>query len=137
MAKLHMGVDLPADPERRKRARAEAIHAALSHAASSPDFRLDMILGEGCGRVMEVARWMVEQIAKDETLAPGLGQLAEQAATRLATTEWAKQLRPLLLSAVATLRIEAAHSTVTPLIEHRDSLDGGITIDHELPPEKS
>jgi hypothetical protein len=72
--KLHISVDVPAGATKAERRDmiAAAVEAGIRHVATSPDFRLAMILGEAWIRFEEIVSWVAGEIEKDEKKAPGL-----------------------------------------------------------------
>jgi hypothetical protein len=71
----------------RVEAYATAIDAGLRQVAASPDYRLQMILGEAYQKWLDLAEWVLAELEKDEAKAPGLVRRAR---------EWADD--PLILS---------------------------------------
>lgn len=65
-AHLRLTADsLPEDRHERLAARAEMFSVALHHAATSPDYRLEMIAGEAYSRYREIVQWLVREIRKE------------------------------------------------------------------------
>jgi hypothetical protein len=93
MASTKITADIPAEatPEQRIAIVAGAYQAALSMASSDADIRLRMILGEANQKYEELARWVWEQVEKDEAKAPGLTALLEQLVITGAHNEWMRR----------------------------------------------
>ncbi len=64
-ARYHLTALLPADPIERTHAVTKAFGMALDEAARSPDFRVQMIVGEAYQRYSEVVRWLAAEIKKE------------------------------------------------------------------------
>ena len=56
----------------------DAFQTALNVAGSDPETRLRMILGEAYQKYLELCRWTLDELRKDEPKAPGLIALAER-----------------------------------------------------------
>jgi hypothetical protein len=65
VAKYRLTADLPEDPAERTHAMAKAFGMALHEAATSPDFRIEMILGEAFSRYMRVVDWLIGELHKE------------------------------------------------------------------------
>jgi hypothetical protein len=64
-AHFRLTTELPSDPTQRTHAVAKAFGLAFHEAVTSPDFRIEMILGEAYARYSEVVSWLVGEIEKE------------------------------------------------------------------------
>lgn len=88
MVEYRLTVDeLPADSVERTKVRAAAIATALTHAATDPVFRLEMILGEAYSRYLGVVDWLVGEIEKEPA--------AIQAYARIAAGSWSASVQEI------------------------------------------
>ena len=65
MSDFHLKADLPADPDERITVMADAFKIALTHAATDPETRVRMILGEAYTRLNGVVEWLRLELLKE------------------------------------------------------------------------
>ena len=124
-ANYHVTADIPADapPQQRSDARAEAIKMVLIHASSDPGTRLLMILGDAYQRYLDLARWIAQEIEKDEAKAPGLTRHALLSNGVISHGESA---------AIADVKDRLLRSAVEDLNDR--AVNAALASDHQLPP---
>jgi hypothetical protein len=66
MSDFHLSADLPANPEERTAVMAKGFEMALTHAATDPELRLRMILGEACCKLNDVVSWLRLELEKEK-----------------------------------------------------------------------